>query len=478
MDTREWTRRIKEYMDTHHMAGSGDGILAAVSGGADSVCLLLVLKELEEELGIRLAAFHLNHGLRGDEADRDEQFVRELCARMDIPLKVVHELVGSYAKEHGLSEEEAGRLLRYRHLEEAAAEFGCGKIATAHHKNDQAETVLFNLFRGSGLKGLGGIRPMRGAIVRPLLAVTREEIETYLYKKKADWCEDSTNRDNVYERNKVRNVLLPWVTEHINEQAVSHVVKTAEFAAQADAYFMDQVEKLRKEWQIFRNEEDKATSVAIGARAFDEQHPILKPYLLRAMIRELIHTEKDISSRHLEAICALTGPGGGTMADLPYGLVAVRSYDTLEIRDRALCERPEDRMTPMALIPGETLILERNGTVFESQIFEWKKELEIPKNECTKWFDYDKIKAILFVRTRESGDFFEIGGGKRKLLKRFFIDEKIPEAERDNCMLLADGDHIVWIIGHRISEAYKLTDSTRTVLEIRVHKGEVYGREN
>ena len=168
------------------------------------------------------------------------------------------------------------------------------------------------------------------------------------------------------------------------------------------------------------------------------------------------------------------------MTDLPYGLVAVRSYDTLEIRIRDQYEETEktDRPAPLELIPGETLILERNGTIFESRIFEWKKETEIPKNECTKWFDYDKIKAILFVRTRESGDFFEIGGGKRKLLKRFFIDEKIPEAERDNCMLLADGDHIVWIIGHRISEAYKLTDSTRTVLEIRVHKGEVYGREN
>ena len=179
MDTRTWNLRVSEYMKSNRMAEAGDGILAAVSGGADSVCLLLVLKELSEEIGFHLAAFHLNHGLRGDEADRDEAYVRELCENLQVPLKCAHENVAAYAKDHGLSEEEAGRELRYRHLAQAAEEFSCGKIATAHHKDDDVETVLMNMFRGTGLKGLGGIRPVRGNVIRPLLCMTRAEIEGY-----------------------------------------------------------------------------------------------------------------------------------------------------------------------------------------------------------------------------------------------------------------------------------------------------------
>ena len=200
MNTQMWTMRVREYMKQNHMAEPGDGVLAAVSGGADSVCLLLVLKALEESLGIHVAAFHLHHGLRGAEADRDERFVRELCERLQVPLHAVREAVAGYAKTHGLSEEEAGRILRYQWLEKTAGEFGCRRIATAHHKDDQTETVLMNLFRGSGLRGLGGIRPVRLlsgelTLIRPLLDINRQEIETYLIEEKEAWCEDSTNKE-------------------------------------------------------------------------------------------------------------------------------------------------------------------------------------------------------------------------------------------------------------------------------------------
>jgi len=458
MDTRGWTMQVKEYMKKHHMAEAGDGILAAVSGGADSVCLLLVLKELEAELGIHVAAFHLNHSLRGEEADRDENYVRELCAELDVPVKVIREDVRAFAAAEGMSEEEAGRTLRYRYLNEACDEFGCSKIATAHHKDDNAETVLMNLFRGTGLRGLGGIRPVRDNVIRPLLHVTRQEIETYLYKKKVVWCEDSTNQKTDYGRNKMRNLLLPWVREHVNERAVDHVLKTAEFAAEADVYFASQADKILEESGTNSRDGEKVISMMIPTAVFDSQPKILKPYLLRKMILSLTGSEKDITARHLDAVCALTGPGGGTKVDLPYGLCAVRGYETLEIRRN----EPED-------------FTGKNGFSVEMCTFSWKKDLEIPKNQYTKWFDYDKIENTLSVRTREAGDYYMIGDGKRKLLKRFFIDEKIPEAVRGEMPLLADGDHVLWIIGHRISEYYKVSDSTRTVLEVRIHKGEKNG---
>ena len=176
------------------------------------------------------------------------------------------------------------------------------------------------------------------------------------------------------------------------------------------------------------------------------------------MIHRLNASEKDITARHIDAICTLTGPGGGTKADLPHGLCAVRGYDVLEIR-RA--------------VPGS--FMENHGFSMEMRTFPWKKDLEIPKNQYTKWFDCDKIETTLSVRTRESGDYYMIGDGKRKLLKRFFIDQKIPEAVRGEIPLLADGNHILWIIGHRISEYYKVSDLTRTILEVRIHKGEKNG---
>ena len=462
MDTRAWVLRVKEYMKTHHMAETGDGILAAVSGGADSVCLLLVLQELSAELGIHLAAFHLNHGLRGAEADRDEAYVRELCRELNVPLKVIREDVAGFAAENGLSEEEAGRVLRYRHLAVAAEEYSCQKIATAHHKDDHVETVLMNLFRGSGLKGMGGIRPVRDKIIRPLLGFERKEIEEYLNRKKVGWCEDSTNKELQYGRNKVRNVLVPWVKEHVNDQAAAHIVKTAEFAAQADEYFAFAAEKLLCEWADSGHEGEKQEElpqqVKIPTRLFDAQPEIMKTYLVRAMISRACGSGKDISAKHIEAICGLSGPGGGTEVSLPYGLQAVRGYETLEIRRFSPDPTPKKCKISM-----------------ETRTFPWKKDLEIPKNQCTKWFDYDKIKGVLCVRTRETGDYYMIGGEKRKMLKRFFIDEKIPEEIRDEMPLLAEGNHILWIIGYRISEYYKVSESTRTVLEIHVNKGEENG---
>lgn len=436
-------------MEEQHMADGGDGVLAAVSGGADSVCLLFLLHELAGELGIRLAAFHLNHGLRGAEADRDETFVRELCSRLEVPLTVIQEDVSGYARENGLSEEEAGRILRYRHLEEAVTVHSCEKIATAHHKDDDAETVLLNLFRGSGLKGLGGIRPVRGKIIRPLLCLTRREIEEYLAGQGLSWCEDSTNRENRYARNKIRNELLPWVKENLNEQAVSHILNTSALAAQADEYFTRQAE-------MILDRDQGGVRAEIPISVFDAQPDIMKTYLVRAMVMRVSGSGKDISERHIRAACSLTGPGGGTEIMLPYGLRAVRTYEALSI---TAGEEKRD-------MPGETT---------EFRVFSWKKDLEIPKNQCTKWFDYDKIKGTLSVRTRREGDFFLLPGGKKKLLRRYLIDEKIPEQERDRIWLLTEGSHVLWVIGYRISEYYKVTEETQNVLEVKRCKGEDHG---
>ena len=462
-------QRVREYMRSWEMTEPGDGLLAGVSGGADSVCLLFLLDELKEELGIRLAAFHLNHGLRGAEADRDEAYVKEICGRLGIPLAVAHENVAEYAAARGISGEEAGRILRYEHMKETAEQFSCQKTATAHHRDDSAETVLFNMFRGSGLKGLSGIRPVRGEVIRPLLCLSRAEIAGYLEERGIPWCEDSTNGENVYTRNRIRNQLLPWVKENINARAPEHILAAAELAAQADAYFAELAEKLlAAAGDLERLPEDagdvsEALAASIPTEIFDRQPPVVQGYLVRAMAARAAGSPRDISAKHVEAVRALTGPGGGTEAVLPYGLRAVRGYDRLEVAT-------EERLLSRAA--GER---DLEAFPIKTRLLPYKKGMEIPKNQYTKWFDYDKIKGTLSLRHRQPGDYLTLPSGGRKTLKSWMIDEKIPRQEREEIWLLAEEKHILWIVGHRISAYYKITEQTKTILEVEFNGGKSSG---
>jgi len=499
-------QKILSFMKKNHMTDRGDSVLAAVSGGADSVCLLLLLHEMAAELGIKVFAFHMNHGIRGAEADQDERFVMELCERLNIPLTVAHEKVEEYAAERGLSGEEAGRILRYHHLGETAEKYQCAKIAVAHHEDDDAETVLLNLFRGSGLTGLSGIRPVRENIIRPLLCVSRKEIEEYLNEQELSWCEDSTNKENDYTRNKIRNELLPWVTENINSRAAEHILAVSEFAAQADAYFEMEAERILEENCSKRREEGKQPNsknageadgkesgtgqsskvtenemkmcTKINTDIFDPQPEILKTYIVRRMILNAAGKAKDITERHIRSVMDLSGPGGGHTVDLPYGLKAVRGYETLGIvqnknpsqmseSDQKQERKPvfENKINPETDMDE---ILDLGGTHIRLHAVHRKKELEIPKNQYTKWFDYDKINVGLSIRYRKNGDYLTLSGGGKKKLRRYMIDEKIPENERDRIPVLADGDHVLWVVGYRISDYYKITDETEHILEAEV----------
>lgn len=446
---------VREFMERYEMAGRGDGVLAAVSGGADSVCLLFVLNELSVEMGFRLEAFHLNHGLRGGEAERDQAYVRALCGRLNITLTEEKADVAGCAVLRGISCEEAGRLIRYEYLEKTAEKRGLSRIATAHHKGDTVETTLFHLFRGSGLMGLGGIRPVRGKIIRPLLCADREEIEAYLLERGESWCEDSTNGENTYTRNKIRNQLLPWVEREINGRAADHILNAASLAAQADEYFYDLSKRLLESDEAFlRGMREGRTEISTAL--LDGQPQIVKTYLIRELIRRSGRGWRDISERHIRAVLELKGPGGGSKTDLPDGLLAVRSYETL-----AIGRREEEK--------------KGRPPVLQFDRFPYKKGDKIPKNIYTKWFDYDKIKGALCVRNRREGDYFLLAGGKKKSLRRFFIDEKIPETERESVFLLAEGSHILWVIGYRVSEFYKITESTKNILEVKTFKGEDHG---
>ena len=467
-------KKVRDYMREHEMTAPGDAVIVALSGGADSVCLLTILKQLAAPAFL-LRAVHVHHGIRGAEADRDEAFARKLCESLSVPLCVAYCHVPAYAAEHGLSEEEAGRILRYQVLEKEAGkweqELPAGsrvKIALAHHRDDNAETILHHLLRGSGLTGLAGIRPVQGRRIRPLLCVGREEIRAYLEAGHISWCEDSTNQSPDYTRNRIRSQVLPLLKTAVNEQAEEHILQAGQIIGQADAYLRQQAEEIWQEAGCGR-EEDLAV---IPLTIFVRQPEILKTYLIRLMLDRLHPGWKDIGSRHFTAIAKLAGKPVGSRLDLPGGLMARTGYETLEIVRKT--EQEVSVKTESGAdgeIHGRQTVPKLHMTVFSRQ-----KDQEIPKNQYTKWFDYDKIKGTLSVRTRRTGDYLILPSGGSKTIARYMIDEKIPKEKREKILLLAEGSHVLWVVGFRISEYYKIEEHTENILQVTCDGGKDYGR--
>ena len=455
----ELFRQVRGTMEAYHMTEKGGHIVAAVSGGADSACLLRVLKSLSGPMDFTLEALHVNHGLRGAEADRDEEFTRRLCGELSVPFQAVRADVRACGKEWGLSEEEAGRKVRYGALRKLAAERRAEReaslgpdappcvIATAHHRDDSAETVLHNLFRGSGLKGLGGIRPVSGEIIRPLIQTSRSEIETWMEENGFPWCEDSTNGDTDYTRNRIRNQILP-LAAGVNSQAAANIVRAGSFIAQADEYLETQAADLCAR-HCFRDGE----SVGIPPWAISGEPPILRAYAIRHMLRLAGCPLRDVGAVHLEAAVSLLGGQAGKRTEFPGGYGAWNGYEAFFVGPKP--EIKEEPALPRLRI----------------SVFPLEKGMEIPKNQYTKWFDYDKMKDVPFLRFRQTGDYFELPGGGKKSLKAYMIDEKIPRGLRDRIPVLAEKSHVIWMIGYRISEYYKVTAQTKQIMEVTVDGG-------
>lgn len=448
-------KRVRAYIEKYQMIAEGDTVIVGISGGADSVCLLLVLLELQREISFAIRAVHVEHGIRGEESREDAAFVKRLCEDKKIPFIQYNYNVPQIAKERGTSEEEAGRMLRYEVFGKEAEKFLQGKISVAHNQNDNAETMLHHLIRGSHLRGLTGIPPVRGKIIRPLLCVSREEIEAYLQEKKQDYRTDATNFETVYTRNRIRHEVLP-VLEEINPSAVSHMVRTAEALRETQEYLDIQAEILAEQTVHF-----KGSEALIETEKLKSVPNLLRNQVLYQCLVRLAYFRKDIAEVHITDLWKLSGRQVGKSICLPYGLAAVREYGGIRIRaDMAECMQKDEGTAGTPLV---------EAMQFSCRVFEKDAKIQdFPKKKYTKWLDYDKIKDNLFVRNRKSGDYFFLEEqGHVKKLKQYFVDEKIPREQRGQILLVADGDHIVWVVGYRISAYYKITEHTRRILEIQ-----------
>ena len=467
---------INQYTSKHKLIEQGDGIVIGLSGGADSICLARYLLYLRESMQLKLLAVHVNHMLRPGEADRDQSFVEEFCKEWDLPLELVVTDVEALSKELGCSTEEAGRKVRYEVFAKVAAREECHKIATAHHQNDLAETMLFRMARGTGIAGLSAIAAKKGGMIRPLLAVSKEEIYKILRTLSQGYVEDSTNQLDDYSRNFIRHEILPKM-ERINSQAVRHLAMLSDRAEEVLAYLTPKMDRLYEE-----KVEKRREGLFLAEAVYREMESLEQEAILHRMIKQAGGHEKDIGAVHVEGLKDLMDKARGKWIALPYHTAALKTGQGILLGDFDRIQELTEKASGCSQDFSREVLLNHEGeaeiplpdgstVVFQKKMWEGS---QIVKRDWIKFFDYDMIKDSLLLRYRQPGDYLVSDQeGHKKLLKRYFIDQKIPAEKRQRCLLLAEGSHILWVFGGRISEDVKVTDQTTTVLQVGwIPKGE------
>lgn len=452
------------------MIKPGEHVLVGVSGGADSVCLLFLLGQIAKEFSLQVSVVHVNHQIR-ETARRDELFVQKLCEQLQIPCYVEHAAVEEMARTQGMTVEEAGRTARFDAFYQWKETLGADKIALAHHKDDQAETVLFHLCRGCGVDGLVGIRPVREDVIHPLLCVTRQEIEEFLAKEGLDYVTDETNAETVYSRNVLRHQVLPILEEKVCKESGEHIAMTASICLEASDFLSQETMSVYEQVVEPTGEGYCITDVLC------KKHPYLQKSVIHQALALAAGSRKDLEQVHIEAVLALFKKQVGRKVDLPYGLVARRDYhsiliektisNTLEQKEQVeIGERklslPEEGMASFPLEDGRTLTV---------RVFSYDKTAIVPQKIYTKWFDYDRIDKCLKLRSRRTGDYFYMDETRRQTVKAYMINEKIPQKKRDQIPIIAEESQVLWMVGYRISSFYKVTEQTKKILEITIRGG-------
>ncbi len=454
---------VKDFCIRRKMFETVGDIVVGVSGGADSVSLLLLLKRLTEGDNRKLYAVHVNHGIRGDEAFRDEEFCRRLCNREKIPFFVFHENIPELVRQTGMSEEEAGRRVRYARFTEICHKYGAGGIAVAHNSDDQTETILFNIVRGCGLTGLAGMKPVSVCqedeslkIIRPLLETSRAEIENYLREVGQDWCQDSTNEELEYTRNIVRHRVIPELRK-LSAKAPEHVRSLGREAARADDFAEEAVEqlfeRLYSEGILFTDE-------------LSEKHDYLIRRLIYRYICIVTGKKKDITQSHVENVCGLLENTVGKMVCLPYDIDIVREYGCIKAYKRGIeYTEPEEQSVSV----GSPLNAEISPGVYVRACFEdYDSSADVPQSENEVWLDASVTGERLVLRKRRDGDYFcAYPDGRRKSVGRLFIDSRIPAAARDSHLVLASGSRCFLIGNLRHDEAARVDGNTVRILKVR-----------
>ena len=431
--------QIQQYIIQHQLLSGEKPVVVGISGGADSVALLHILVSL----GYKCIAAHCNFNLRGDESSRDEQFTTDFTQRLQVPLCKISFETNKYAQENRLSVEMAARELRYRWFEELLNTYDADAVAVAHHRDDSVETLLINLTRGSGLTGLTGIKPKNGNVVRPLLCVSREDIYAYIEKNGLEYVTDSSNSSDIYTRNFIRLKVIPLL-EEINPSVKASLARTANHLYDASLIYNHSVEEARR--VIIQNNRLSISALLSFPAPATILYEMLKPYGFSRTVCESIFTvlEKDSGKIFYSSTHRLLKDRSDLLIDVLSG----------EDNRAYLINLEDDNVDlPVELKPEIVVI---------------KESYQIEKDKKFAYFDFDKLSFPLVLRHWQEGDWFVPFGMKgKKKISDYFSDKKFSLFDKEKTWLLCSGQDVIWIVGERTDNRYRIEKTTKRVLKLK-----------
>jgi len=470
LKTSDNAQKVLDYIHARQLVSRDEKIVVAVSGGPDSVCLLHVLFELREKLGISLHIAHLDHQLRGKESAADAAYVAGMARRLRLPATIESRDVKTYQKEHRLSLEEAARDIRYSFLAQVAGTVGASRVAVGHTADDHIETILMHLLRGSGTRGLRGLLPISKwqspagslTIIRPLLELTREATASYCRRHHLRPRVDPSNYATDLFRNRIRRYLLPELRKY-NPRMTEALQRTASIAAD-DLYFIDR--EVGRCWdKIVVQQKD---ALIIDKKGLLALPVALKRYLLRRAIESLLGSLKDIEAGHMEGVLDALRKPAGRVIGLPFGLSFTIEYDRyiLTKNPASLCPFPPLEDEIALNVPGQTRL---PGWNIEAALLSPSEvKLAGMKNEdFTAYFDFTRTGDRLSARSRRPGDRFQpLGMDRPKKLGQFMIDARLPQTWRRCIPIVVSPEKVIWVVGYRIDDRVKVTTKTSRVLRL------------
>lgn len=449
-------KRFLNYCKDHALLNSGDKILLALSGGADSVALLHFLIKCRSELRISILAVHINHNLRGEESDKDETFCKNLCQNLGVPI-----IIRKLDFDNLQNLENSARHQRFEIFNRLLKLYQFSKIATAHHKNDQTETLLMNMFRGTGMGGMSGIKPISANVIHPMLCLSKAEITDYLCQKQIPWREDLSNANTSFRRNLVRHEIIPIIEKKINPSLIDTMSRQAEIFRKNDEYLRSVCHTKEKRITIDSSPEAILLDIAKLQRLADTE----QFYILRSVYAKFAKTEADFYYHTLEEILRLCHSEGSKHIVLAHDITITKRYNELCFAKSS--EHSSEKPSILHIEEDRSLALHMDHRFTFKQLKVMPKESESQEGWHHELLDMDKVVLPLYIRSREDGDrFVPLGMKHSKKLKEFFIDEKVPKYERDRVPLIFDQEKLIWVVGYRLDDRVRCDDKSTRYLHI------------
>ena len=460
--------KVINYIKENKIIQQDDRILVALSGGPDSVCLLHMLYRIKDKFNLKLGAIHINHMLRGEEADKDENYIIDLCEQMGIKHYVKRINIEYIAKETNVSLETAGRNERYKAFEEIKIKDKYNKIAVAHNANDQAETILMRIMRGTGLEGLTGIKPQReGGIIRPILCLNRQEIEDYCEYNGLNPRIDASNYDRHYSRNRVRLDILPYMRDNFNKDIIDTLNRMT-LLLQKDNEFIEGYSQ--KCYNIYCKKHNN--KLEILKELFEKEMESIITRVVIIAFKEISKSYQNFEMKHIYEIVNLAFRETGKKINLTNNIICENLYGNIVLSKNDnkyynSCVKTEIKLDKDNIIEN----IEFNNYIINFEVIENKKKEKFTKNNLIKLFNYDKIEKEILIRYRKDGDkIIPLGMSGSKKVKDIFINSKVPREERDNTPILCFDDKISWIVGYKTSQLFKIDSDTKMILKITVNR--------